>query len=691
MSAAKSYTAKDIKQLEGLEHVRHRVSMYLGSNSDAGVTTAAREIIDNSVDEALAGHGKDITIRFFQDGSVEVADHGRGLPVDKNADGVSGIVLTVGMIGSGGKFNADNYKVSGGLNGIGSAAANASALRFSVTVFRDGKRYELSFQKGKPGHFAKPNDPNAAFTPGDEVKVGKDTRSAAERKVAPTGTTIRFWPDFTVFLPGSKILVDDIKFRVRSTAFLVPGLKFTVVDGRDNDDNPQVDEYYFDGGLLDMLPTLTHHPLVSAPIRLVTEGKFTETRNVVDGDGKSSSKDVERQVEIETAFGYTNVEDTILRSYVNIINTQNGGTHESGLWRALSRVLVNYIKNTKGLLKSKEEPPTLEDVRDGFVGVISVKFPEPAFTGQEKSTLATPQMTSVVSQAVGAELQKWLGEKKNAKAAKVLGQKIVEASRIRLAAKQQKEVARKKSALETAASMPAKLVPAASKNPDEVSLMLCEGDSALGGLKQARDANVTAIFPLRGKPLNAYDLTLGQVLKNQEWADLIQIVGAGVGKEFKVEDMNYSKIILLADSDADGSHIRALLIAGIHRLMPGLIEQGRLYAALPPLFSITTSGKNKEKYYALNDVELDKLVSSLKKKGKKWDKITRHKGLGEYSPDILHEVVMDPETRVLKQITVDDAQRFEDVLELTMGKNAAGRRDWIVDNRSLISEDDIDA
>lgn len=687
----KGYNAKDIKQLDQRTHARHRVGMYLGGNSDDGLTTALREISDNSIDEVLGGHGNDVIVTFHHDGSAEVEDHGRGLPVDKDASGKNGILLTLGSIGSGGKFNADNYKLSGGMNGVGASVAVATSARADVTVYRDGKKHQLSFKEGLPGFFAKDGDPFSAFTSDTEIRVSKDDRPAPVRKNHPTGTTIRFWPDFTVFAEGSVFLVDELKFRYRSTAFLVPGLSITVIDAREDEKNPLTEVYHFDGGLSDMLPALTTHPFITHPVHLTPKGSFTETRNVIKEDGSTERAEVERNVDIDVAFAYTNVEASILKSYVNIINTKNGGTHESGLWRALSRILVNYIKNTKGFLKAKEEPPTLEDVRDGFVGVISIKFPEPTFTGQEKSNLATQQITALVSQAVGNELQGWLDNKKNARHVKVIAQKIVEASRIRLAAKQQKDTARKKSALETSASMPAKLVPAASTDVNIVELMICEGDSALGGLKQARDSNVTAIFPLRGKPLNAYDLNLGQILKNQEWTDLIQIIGAGVGKDFSVEDMNYAKVIILADGDADGSHIRALIMAGMYRLMRPLIEAGRLFVALPPLFSITTTGRNSEKHFALNDEELKKLTTSLTRKGKKWEKIVRHKGLGEYSSEILHEVVMDPETRVLKQITIDDIEKFEKTLELTMGKNASDRRDWIVANRALLSDEDIDA
>lgn len=690
MVTKNSYSAKNIKQLDRRTHARHRIGMYLGSNSSEGITTGVREIIDNSVDEALAGHGSEITISFYADNSAEVSDYGRGLPVDKNDEGVNGIILTLGTIGSGGKFNSENYATSGGLNGVGASVMVAASSRTDVTVYRDGSRYELSFQEGLPGFFAKADDPTSKFTPDTELRVSKDTRPAAERKAHPTGTTIKFWPDTSVFLPEARFDVEDIKFRVKSTAFLVPNLKINVNDYRDPE-NPVVETFFFEQGLAEMVPTLSHHPLVTKPLHIVTTGSFTEETTVMQSDGSMKRQEVERNVDIEAAFAWNNVESTTLKSYVNIINTKNGGTHESGLWRALSRVLINYIKDTRGFLKAKEEPPVLDDVKDGFVGVLSVKFPEPTFTGQEKSNLATPQMTSVVSKAVGDELKRWLENKKNAAQVKQVCTKIVEASRIRIAAKMQKETARKKSALETSATMPAKLVPAAGTDPNAVELMVCEGDSALGGLKQARDAQVTAIFPLRGKPLNAYDLSLGQVLKNQEWSDLIQIIGAGVGREFKIEDMNYSKVIILADGDADGSHIRALIIAGIWRLMRPLVEQGRLFVAMPPLFSITTNGRNKERHYALNEAEKDKLVAKLSKQGKKWDKVVRHKGLGEYSSDVLSEVVMDPDTRVLKQITVEDAERLESILELTMGKNAGGRRDWIVENRQLVDEDNIDA
>lgn len=687
------YNAANIIELERRVQARHRIGMWLGSNHHAGVTTGFRELADNSIDEATAGHGNEINLTFHADGSGEVEDFGRGLPVDKNKAGVNGIMLTLGTIGSGGKYNSDSYGgVSSGQNGVGASVTVAASSMAHVISYRNGKKNELFFKEGLPGFFAKNDDPKSKFTPSEDIRVSADDRPAALKKAHPTGTKVRFWPDYTVFLPDSRFMVDDIKSRMRAVAFLVPGLTIKVHDYRDPA-NPVEDVYSFSSGLGDMVPTLTHHPLVTKTVHLESEGSFIQTTNVMDNDGKMHQGDVERKVKIDVAFAYTNVEETVLKSYVNIINTHDGGTHEKGLWLALSKVFTDYIKdNARSVgLKAKEEPPIIDDVRDGFTGVIAVAFGEPTFSGQAKGSLATPQITSVVSQAVRTELTKWIADKKNATELKKIATKIVEASRIRVAAKQQKDTARKKSALETSASMPAKLTPCISKNPEEISLLICEGKSALGGLKQARDARLAAIYPLRGKPSNTYDMTLGAILKNQEWSDLIQILGAGIGKDCDPSKLRYKTIIVVADADDDGMHIFSLVSAGFWRLMRPVIEQGHFYVALPPLFSITTAGRNPQRYYALDEPERDVLVAKLAKEGKKYDKITRHKGLGEYAPEILGDTVLNPATRRLKRVSAEDVEAFERMLELTMGKDADARKEWILENRALISEDEIDA
>lgn len=690
---------KNMSKLEGLDHVRHRVGMYLGGADSSGITTALREILDNAVDEAISGYGKKITLIFHSDDSYEVWDEARGLPVDYNAEGISGVEYVLGNIGSGGKFNSDNYKLSGGMNGVGASATNATSTRFDVSVFKGGKLHELSFREGKPGLFAKPADPYAKFTPGHKMKVSKDPRSAAEKKAAPTGTRIRFWPDYSVFVPGSVAVFDDIKFRATSTAFLIPGLKFVLVDARESESNPVVDEMVFDGGLGDMVPTLTDRGLLSKPVHVVTDGAFTETRNVfvnktkMDGVAlmdqsskpRMERRDVDRHVDIDLAFSYSDNDGPTFSSYVNLIKTNNGGTHESGMWRGLSRAFLSYIKETKGLLKANEEVPTMEDVRDGFVGVISVKFPEPTFTGQEKSSLNTPQITSVVSQAVYYELKTWLGTKKNARAAKLLGAKIVESSRVRLAAKKQKELAKKKSALETSTSMPPKLVECEFVGDARSELMLVEGDSALGTMRKARDARYQALFPLRGKVLNVHKAPHSSMLANAECAGLIQVMGAGSGNTFDFDERRYDKVIIETDADVDGAHIKALLITFFWKYMKDLIINGKLYSALPPLYEVKVNEgtKNEESLYAVDGEELKATVKKLKTKNYT---ISRNKGLGEMTDDGAFETLLNPETRRLKQITVDHIEAAESMLELSMGKPVEPRREWIASSRDKISD-----
>lgn len=678
-----TYSAKDIKNLDQITHVRKRIGMYLGGNSSDGVTTGLRELVDNSIDEVLGGHGDTVLVRFFDDHSAEVQDFGRGLPVDKNADGINGIILTVGTIGSGGKFSGKT--ISGGLNGVGASAMNAAAARFDVTVYRDGKMHQLSFKEGRPGFFDKANDPAAKFTPNTEIKVSKDLRSAADRKKHPTGTVIRFWADFTVFLPESRFDVEDIKGRLKATSFLLPQLTAVVEDYR-NSKTPVLDTYHFDAGLVDMLPTLTSQEFAVKPISIHTSASFAEVTNVLQDSGEMKQQEVQRPVDIDVAFGYTAAEDVILKSFVNIIQTKHGGTHESGLWRALSRVLINQIKATRGLLKAKDEPPILEDVKDGFLGVISIKFPEPTFSGQAKEELKTQQITSVVSQTVGNELKEWLDNKKNATQAKALLLRIVEASRIRLAAKAQKETARKKTALETAASLPDKLVECGEPASEFSELLIVEGDSALGTMRSARDARYQALLPIRGKILNVQKATGAAMLANQECANIIQVLGAGSGRTFSVEDARYSRVIIAADADVDGNHIRSLLITFFWKYMRDFVTQGRLYSLIPPLFAVTTLGKNTETFYAIDDKELAQITKKLDARKVRYD-IGRNKGLGEMDADPTWDTLLDPAGRRLKQITANDLDAANDMLELAMGDKVPPRKEWIAVNREKADVD----
>lgn len=685
--------ADDIKHMDQMLHVRKRIGMYLGSNGSAGLDTGLREGVDNSVDEFLAGYGDTVTVRFFPDGSAEVEDNARGLPVDSNKEGINGIILTVGTIGSGGKFSGK--QISGGLNGVGISAMNAASQRFDVTVYKHGEKYELSFRQGKPGFFAKPNDPNSVFTPydkaGKKLKVSKDDRPLAVKKKNPTGTVIRMWPDYSVFIPGSRFNPEEIRFRLKSTCFLVPNMTAVIEDYTKDAKNPVIEKYSFSGGLQDMLPTLTSLNFVVKPISLHAISSFEENTNVLGEDGELHQATVTRPVEIDTCFGYINREDTVLKSYVNIIHTQNGGRHEEGLWQALRRVLVKQIKDTKGMLKAKEDPPTLEDVRDGFIGVISVKFPEPVFTGQEKSTLESPQITPIVSTEIGAQLEKWLNNKKNTSQAKLLMQKIVEAKRIREAAKLQKDTARKKSALESAASMPPKLVECEFVGSEFSELHITEGDSAQGTLKKARDSRFQALFPIRGKILNAQKATLKQIFDNAECSGIIQILGAGSGKTFNIDQLRYHNVCMDVDADTDGAHIRTLLITLFWNMMPELIRQGRLYASQPPLYVLKTVGKNAKIHYLQSDAERDRLLARLDKAGTKYEPLQRLKGLGEMDADEFWDTTLNPETRTLRRITIEDAEKAQVMLELAMGDKVEPRREWIMESREKIDEGQVEA
>lgn len=695
------YGANALVTLDPIVHIQKRPSLSLGP-FDRMQMVALREPIDNAIDEFRAGHGKVVTVTLYADGSAQIEDCGRGVPTDINSrTGENGIYMAFGKVGSGGKFGASGSGYSGGaslgLNGVGTTATNATSSRFDTIVYRNGKMYRLSFKDGKPGHFADDSGPKAKFTPSMDIVESKDSRSAKEKKERPTGTTIKFWPNKAIFGNESTFRVDELRESLRSTAFLVPGIKIILDDqagepAREDRGaiEPQRDEFEFDGGIAEMLDLISPDSKLHETIHIVTGGSFSETVPVPQEDGTVKPELVERPVEVDVALRWGTGYETTLKSFVNTISTPLGGTHVNGVERSMSKVLIDNIKSVRGLLKAKDEVPNLEDIKEGLTYVISINQSEPSFVGQDKQRLGGTQTQKVVQTSFTEALTDWVNNKKNAAALKIIQQKIVEASRIRVAQRAQKETQRKKSALESSSTMPVKLVPCASKEAEFIELQICEGDSALGGLKSARDSRYQAIYPLKGKPLNTHLLPLGKVLENQEWADLIQIIGAGVGKTFELEQMNYKRIIMLADADADGSHIRALLVTFFWKFMRPLIEDGRLYAALPPLFSVTTTGKNKEKYFALNQDELDKITKKLDSQKKNYGKVQRHKGLGEYSDDVLASEVMDPRTRALRRITVEDVHDAQRVMELAMGGNASDRRDWITETRAIIDDEDID-
>lgn len=680
-----SYNASDITTLDQITHVRKRIGMYLGSNSDEGVTVGLREGLDNSVDEILAGHGDRVIVRFFADGSAEVQDFARGLPIDENKKGINGIILTVGTIGSGGKFTGKT--ITGGLNGVGISAMNSACARFDVTVYRDGKMHQLSFKEGRPGFFAAPDDPSAKFTKSTKIKVSKDTRPAAERRKHPTGTRIRMWPDYTVFMPESKFIVDDIKERLKATCFLIPEMTGVIEDYREGS-KPVVDTYHFGGGIVDMLPTLSKADPLVKPVHLTTHSSFTEMTNVLQPDETMLQQEVVRPVDIDVAFTYTEREETILNSYVNIIQTARHGTHVDGMWNAISRVFRNHIKNGK-FLKAKEQPPTMEDVREGFVGLISIKFPEPTFSAQSKDSLETQQISSLVSQTLGDELKRYIDERRNQAQVKAICQRIVEAKRVRETQKLQKDTARQKMRLESRANMPAKLSDCEYPGHEYSELHIAEGDSAKGTLLAARDSQFQAIMPIRGKILNVHKATLSKILGHEECAGLIQVLGAGSGKTFDPEQLRYKKVFLATDADVDGAHIRSLLITFFWKMMPALIEEGRLFASEPPLYVIKTAGKNGETYHLQDDAAKDELVAQLAKDGVRIEQIQRLKGLGEMNAEEF-ELVLNPATRTVRQINMDDAEAAAAMIDLAMSDNVAPRKEWIMASRDKLNDEDID-
>lgn len=711
-SASKpAYGAAQLVSLSDIEHIRMRPNLSLGPYETQKLT-ALREPIDNSIDEFRSGHGKKIKITIHEDGAASIEDSGRGVPFDVNEfTGENGIYMAFGKSGSGGKFGAENSGYAGtsslGLNGVGTTATNATSLRFDVTVYRDGKKHRLSFKEGIPGHWSAENGPNDKFTPKNEVVHLKDDRTPAEKKERPTGTTIKFWADPTIFGENATFRINELREVLRFTAFLVPGICIEIDDrcgeiaiaSSEEESRPAVepqhDIYEFDGGISEMLdlvsPDSHIHDIISIKSN---EGSFKEKSPVPQKDGTIKTEEVERFVDIDIAFRYGNGYEYTVRSFVNTIHTSLNGVHVSAFERALSKVLISSIKEARGLLKAKEEPPVSEDVKEGLSVIVSIGQNEPSFVGQEKALLSGTNTQRVVQAEVTKKINQWVADKKNAKTLKVMQEKIVDSMRVRIAQRQQKETARKANALESSALMPSKLVACGESDARYIELQICEGDSALGGLKLARDARYQAIYPLKGKPKNVFDQSLSTALDNGEISDMVKIIGAGVGKGFELDQMKYKRIIMLADADSDGSHIRVLLIGFMYRFMRPLIEDGRLYAAMPPLFSVTTTGKTKEKLFAHTNEELEKIIAKLKSSNRGFSKPTRHKGLGEYDSDILESEVMNPETRLLRRITLHEAELAADMMKLTLGKDPKGpekRRAWILDERTLVSNDEIDA
>jgi DNA gyrase subunit B len=672
---AEQYNASSLQVLEGLDAVRKRPGMYIGSTDSRGLQHCLWEIVDNSVDEAIGGHCTHIKITLHEDGSVEVSDNGRGIPTDiEKKTGLSGVEVVFTKLHAGGKFGGGGYAVSGGLHGVGASVVNALSSRLDVDVHRAGELYTLSFDHGVAGQF----DKNDKFTPG--------TLTSKEEKTGETGTRVRYWADPSIFLKEASLDLELTYQRARQTAFLVPGLRLTVTDNRYG--KKTVETFHFEGGMADMIRYQSTGTSVNDVIHIKGSATFNETVPVLR-DGALVPEEIERNLEVECALRWTGGYETDIRSFVNIISTPKGGTHLTGFQRAMNRTLNDTLKATK-TVRPAEESATGEDINEGLVAVVLVRLAEPQFEGQTKEVLGTAAATQIVNQVVSDGLRNWLANPKNKAQSKAVLEKVAGAMRARVAARLQRETVRRKTALESSNSLPAKLSDCRTNDRDRSELILIEGDSAGGTVKAARDSEFQALMPLRGKILNVMKASEKQMLDNAECASIIAAMGGGSGKSFDLNNIRYGKLIFMTDADVDGSHIRCLLLTLCYRYLHPLLAAGRVYAAMPPLYRIEVSN-SKEHIYCYSDVERDEQVAVLETAGKKIKGIQRYKGLGEMDADQLAETTIDVDKRKLRRMTVDDASAADRAFEMLMGNEVSSRKEFIVRNGGLLDRSRIDA
>jgi DNA gyrase subunit B len=879
VTAGTFYGADDLTHLEGLEAVRKRPGMYIGSTDSRGINHLFNEIVDNSTDEGIGGHATRVVVTLHPDGSVQVDDDGRGIPTGVHAkSGLSGVELVLTRLHAGGKFGGSGYKTSGGLHGVGASAVNALSHRFDVTVKHDGKVHHMSFAHGVPGEFDG-QGPKAKFTKRSGLNVVRRMKRGEA-----TGTSIRYWYDTRYFENGSALDVEAVRTKLRNTAFLVPGVTYVL---RNTTEGAIDDEtFHYPNGIADMVEFLT--PSSDKPVSgmIMITGQGTYRENAADENGVMQSK-VERLAEVEVAMRWGTGYDRTIECFTNTIRNVHGGTHRRGFDRAVAKAVNEAISKTRGLLKPKEDPPTVEDVQEGMTAVVHVRLPEPQFTSQTKDELSTAGITKVLQAIVEREIRAWTENRKTKTEAKTVLQKVVDAARVRLTQKQQKDAARRKTALEGAA-MPPKLVDCRATGIARSELFLVEGDSALGcftgdtmvalasgtsrsfadlaadwqrgithfgyttnkagrvvvaplveprltkrnaplvrvtldhgesvrctpdhlfrlrdgsyrradelttgdslmplyrsvsarsagdkldgyervwmndreewvythyladahnlrhgndttenGLRaeqgdrqlvnhavvsvealdetadvydltvegyhnfaldagvfvhnsarMARVSEYQALLPLRGKILNVQKASLADTLRNVEIASIVQVLGAGTGRTFDLSTMRYGRVILMADADVDGSHIRTLLITLFARYMRPVIEDGRLFAAMPPLHKITTRGRNPETHFTFSQREMEMKLAALERAGKQVvTPVPRFKGLGEMDAEELWETTMNPATRSVRRITMDDVEAAEQALELLMGEKVEPRRAWLVESSARVDQSAID-
>src|SRR3954454_3279787 len=643
-----TYNAHHLLVLEGLEAVRKRPGMYIGSTDGRGLTHCLWEIIDNAVDEALGGFCTHVEVTLHADGSAEVRDDGRGIPVDKEPKtGLSGVEVVFTMLHAGGKFGGGSYVATGGLHGVGASVVNALSTRLDIEVDRYPATQAMSFHRGAPGVFDG-DGPEASFTPRSGLHKGGRVRKGV------TGTRIRFWPDRQIFTKDATFTFEELINRVRQTSFIVPGLELVIRDLRG--DQPVEEKFRHDGGITEFCEFRAHDEPITDVRRLQGSESFTETVPMLDDHGHMTPQDVERKLGVDVALRWGTGYDTEVRSFVNVIATPKGGTHVSGFELAVTKTFNEVLKASR-TLKANEPDIIKDDALEGLTAVVTVRLAEPQFEGQTKEVLGTPAVKRIVTKVVSSELKSFLTSTKRADKAqaKLVLEKVANASRTRIAARTHRETQRRKNALESSA-LPAKLADCRSNDMERSELFIVEGDSALGTAKLARNSEFQALLPIRGKILNVQKASVGDMLKNAECASIIQVVGAGSGRTFDIDARRYGRIIFMADADSDGAHIRCLLATLFFKYMPDLIREGRVYSAVPPLHRIELSNPKKgmDKYlYTYSDTELQRKLAELSKKGVRWkDPVQRYKGLGEMDADQLAETTMDPRHRTLRRISV---------------------------------------
>lgn len=756
-----NYGAGSLTVLEGLDAVRKRPGMYIGTTDSQGLMHCLWEIIDNSVDEALAGVCNHIVVTLHSDGSVEVADNGRGIPVDiEPKTKLTGVEVVLTKLHAGAKFGNSSYGASGGLHGVGSSVVNALSSRLDVEVDRDGKTHHMSFHQGHPGVYtdADPEHPSPD-APFKRTRKNRPTELEIIGKVSPktTGTRIRYWADPEIFNDTAEFSYEQLIDRVRQTSFLVPGLKITVIDENIPEtgdesvdemlevddianaagDEPQeiaesdesehdaaeheeaaeqieeadvaaqpqgskythsrIEEFCHTGGVKDFVDYLSKGEAVSAIWRITGEDTYVEETQAVGDGGELHAQKVTRNCAVDIAMRWTNGYDTTMRSFVNVVETLGGGTHVDGyllgLTKQIRKAIEDNARKLKVNLKDSNMKVERDDILAGLVAVVTVRIAEPQFQGQTKDVLGTAQVKPIVSKMTDRQFGEMItGSKRGYKeqSGRVL-EKIVGEMHARIQARKTKEVTRRKNALESA-SMPPKLSDCQPGNDDVAELFIVEGDSALGTAKAARNSGFQALLPIRGKILNVQKASLSQMLSNKECAAIIQVVGAGSGASFDIEQARYNKVIMMTDADVDGAHIRILLLTLFYRYMRPLIEYGHVYAAVPPLHRIALTGAHKGEYiYTYSDDELAGKLADLDKKHISYNEdIQRYKGLGEMDADQLADTTMDPRTRMLRRIRMEDAEQASQIFSLLMGDDVPPRKAFIVENADDFDRSKID-